>query len=840
MPRNSVLIFIGTLAFAPVHAENGHDGWLRYRPLNDPVARQLYDRLPAVVVAAGNSEVLNTARDELIRGVQGMLGRTLRIGSSVPSEPAIVIGTAAELKQLAPEAELPTSLAEEGYAIKAVGLRGQRALVIAGGDDRGALYGVFAVLRRMALHEAIDNINETEQPGEPIRWTNEWDNLDGTIERGYAGRSIFFEDGHVRARSRSRARLCASAGIGRHQRLRCQQRQREPSHHERRDAPAACQNRGGVSSVGHPHGHRRADSAVRKPSGGMDTFDPLDPRVANWWQQKADAIYRQIPDLAGLLVKADSEGQAGPSAYGRTQADAANVIARALKPHGGILVYRAFVYNHHMDWRDLKNDRARAAWDIFHPLDGKFDDNVVLQIKFGPIDFQVREPVSPLFGAMKHTSEALELEVTQEYTGQQRHLCYLAPMWKQVLDFDTYADGPGWAVKSVIAGRAFKRPLGGMVAVTNVGLDENWLGFDLAMANLYAFGRLAWNPSADVRAITSEWTRLTFGDDARVVNTIVNMQLASWPAYESYTGPLGIGTLTDILRGHYGPNPDSAERNGWGQWMRASAQGVGMDRTAASGTGYTTQYAPAVGREFESLEKCPDNLLLFFHHVPWTWVLHSGRTVIQSFYDSHYDGAAEAQQFARWWRALGGLVDEERFARVLDRLEYQAGHAIVWRDFVDNWAARVSGIPDARGRVGHEPRRVEAEAMQLRGYSVLDIQPAEAASGGKAVACAGEAACTATLRFDGEGGWYDIAVQYFDQANGISRYRLFVGDQPVAAWSADRQLPATEPNADSSTRYTARGVALRRGDTIRIEGTPDGAERAPVDYVEIRPAGAAQ
>ncbi len=833
MPRNSVLILAAALTAASVHAENGHDAWLRYRPIDDPVARRMYDSLPAVVVTLGNSEVLSTARDELIRGVQGMLGRTLRIETSLPSEPAIVIGTAAMVKQAAPDAELPASLAEECYAIKATGLRGHRTLAIAGGDDRGALYGVFAVLRRIALQEPLDHIDVTEQPGEPIRWTNEWDNLDGTIERGYAGRSIFFEDGHVRAdlgRVRDYARLLASIGING-----CAINNVNANPLILSDGMLPQLAR--IATALRPWGIRMAIAVPfgsPKTAGGMDTFDPLDPRVANWWRQMADATYRQIPDLAGLLVKADSEGQAGPSAYGRTQADAANVIARALKPHGGILVYRAFVYNHHMDWRDLKNDRARAAQDIFHPLDGKFDDNVALQIKYGPIDFQVREPVSPLFGAMKHTSEALELQVTQEYTGQQRHLCYLAPMWKQVLDFDTYADGPGWPVKKVVSGRGSHRPLGGMVAVTNVGLDENWLGFDLAMANLYAFGRLAWNPSADVREITSDWARLTFGDDARVVNTIVNMQLASWPAYESYTGPLGIGTLTDILHGHYGPNPDSAERNGWGQWLRASAQGIGMDRTVATGTGYTAQYAPPVGREFESLERCPDNLLLFFHHVPWTYRLHSGKTVIQSFYDSHYDGAATVQQFPREWRELRGLVDDERFTAVLDRLEYQAGHAIVWRDFVNSWAARVSEIPDGRGRVGHQPGRVEAEAMQLQGYSVIDVQPAEAASGGKAVTCAGEAPCTTSFRFDGEPGWYDVAVQYFDQANGVSHYRLLVGDQPVAEWAADRQLPATEPNADSSTRYTVRAVALRPGDLIRIEGTPEGGERAPLDYVEIR------
>jgi alpha-glucuronidase len=262
-----------------------------------------------------------------------------------------------------------------------------------------------------------------------------------------------------------------------------------------------------------------------------------------------------------------------------------------------------------------------------------------------------------------------------------------------------------------------------------------------------------------------------------------------------------------------------------------------MDRTVATGTAYIGQYSPEAAREFESPARCPDNLLLFMHHVPWTYVLHSGKTVIQYFYDAHYEGAETAQEFPREWRGLRGRIDEERFAAVLDRLEYQAGHAVVWRDFVNDWAARISGIPDAQGRVGHHPGRVEAEAMQLQGYRVFDVQPAEAASGGRAVACVGDAPCTAGFRFDGAPGWYDIAVQYFDQANGVSHYRLLVGSQVVGTWNADRALPADAPGADSSTRRTVRGVALRPGDSVRVEGTPDGGERAPLDYVEIRGAG---
>ena len=433
--------------------------------------------------------------------------------------------------------------------------------------------------------------------------------------------------------------------------------------------------------------------------GGLKTFDPLDPGVGAWWKETVNQIYRRIPDFAGFVVKADSEGRSGPSQYGRTAGDAANVIARALKPHGGVLMYRAFVYNHHLDWRDMKADRAKAAYDYFHPLDGKFDDNVVLQIKYGPIDFQVREPASPLFGAMQHTNEAIELQVTQEYTGQQRHLCFLVPMWKQILDFDMHVNGTT-PVKEIVEGKTWDRPLGGFNAVVNVGLDENWLAHPLAMANLYAYGRLAWNPRLSSEDISAEWTRLTFGNNPQVIATISGMLLSSWHIYESYTGPLGVGTLTNILGSHYEPDPDSAEHNGWGQWIRADSQGVGMDRTIATGTGYIGQYSPEVQKEYETLAACPDELLLFMHHVPYTYVLHSGKTVIQHIYDSHYDGAKEAAGLIMQWESLHGKIDDQRYSEVLNKLKYQAGEAIVWRDTVVNWFFKKSGIPDAKGRVG--------------------------------------------------------------------------------------------------------------------------------------------
>jgi alpha-glucuronidase len=487
------------------------------------------------------------------------------------------------------------------------------------------------------------------------------------------------------------------------------------------------------------------------------------------------------------------------------------------------------------DWRDPKNDRARAAYDNFHPLDGKFDDNVIVQIKNGPIDFQVREPASPLFGALERTNQAIELQVTQEYFGQSKHMVFLAPMWKETLDFDMRARGDAvTTLKALVAGKTFDRPLGGFVGVVNVGLDENWSGNQLSQANLYAYGRLAWNPDLTSRQIIDEWTRLTFGSDSNVDETVAAMQLSSWRTYENYTGPLGLQTLTDITGNHYGVNVEASERNGWGQWHRADETGVGMDRTVATGSGYIGQYRPATARVYESLKTCPDDLLLFFHHVPYTYRLHSGKTVIQYIYDSHYDGAAAVEQYVRQWKTLRGLIDERRYSQVLAQLEYQAGQAEVWRDAVTVWFERSSHVADEKGRVGHHPGRYEAESMALEGYTVRDVTPPEDASGGKAIACAvGGAACSATMKFAGDAGSYNLRVEYFDQANGVSHYRVWVGERLIDEWAADLRLPTIRLDSTSSTRRAISGIALRPGDEIRVEGQPDGGEAAALDYLEI-------
>lgn len=816
-------------------AETGYDAWLRYSAIDDARTRKQYESLPAVSVALGDSSVVKSAQEELLRGMKGMLGRTLRAANRLPGESAILLGTFDSISNALPAIGRMPQLDPDGYWLKTLKVDGRTCLVVTAPNDRGVLYGTFDLLRRIDLREPVSRLDVSENPYAPIRFLNHWDNLNGAIERGYAGKSIFWESNRITAdlsRVRDYARLMASVGING-----CSINNVNAD--SRVVTAEYLPQVARVAEVFRQWGVRllvSLDFASPRKVGGIDTFDPLDPRAVEFWKKTVDEVYRAIPDLAGFVLKADSEGRLGPSEYGRTHADAANVIARAIKPHGGVLFYRGFVYNHKMDWRDLKLDRARAAYDNFHKLDGKFEDNVIIQIKHGPIDFQVREPASPLFGGLEKTSQAVEFQITQEYLGQQRHLCYLVAMWKETLDFDMRANGPGTPVKAIVAGKTFNRPTGGFVGVSNVGRDTNWLGHHLALANLYGFGRLAWNPDLGTRQIADEWTRLTFGHDRRVVETIVDLQLKSWPAYENYTGNLGIGTLTDINHIHFGPAPESSEHNGWGQWHRSNETGTGMDRTLATGTGYIGQYAPVVAQRYESLKTCPDELLLFMHHVPYTHALHSGKTVIQHFYDSHYAGAEEAARFVRQWTTLKGRIDEQRYLETLARLEFQAGHAMVWRDAINNWFLKKSGLPDRKGRVGHHPNRIEAETMKLDGYVVTNITPFEAASGEKAVQVStGEGRGVASLRYDGAPGRFDLIVQYFDEDDGVSRFKVFVAGQLVDEWVADSQLPTPTkvPDGHSSARRTITGLALRPGNELRIEGQAQGGEQACLDYIEL-------
>ena len=830
---------------ALMYAEDGSAGWLRYAPA---AHAERYRELPRRIFVQSDDAVSRNAAKELARGLSAELASSFTVEAERTSAPDLVL-------RVTPD----KMLGEEGFSIGS----GERAesVDIRGGSPRALVYAVFAMLENV---ETGRDLFTKQSPASNIRWTDEWDNLDGSIERGYAGRSIFFDHGHVRTdltRASEYARLLASVGVNG-----CNVNNVNAdldlltSEHLREFAQLA--------EAFRPWGVRLAlsvDLSSPQTVDKLSTFDPLDPTVIAWWQKKVDEVYSLIPDFAGFTIKADSEGRAGPSQYGRSPADAANVLARALRPHGGVVLYRAFVYNHHLDWRDLKADRAKAGYDNFAALDGTFESNVVLQIKHGPIDFQAREPVSPVLAALPHTSEALELQTTQEYTGQQRHMVFLPNMWKWALDTDMRAGGQPSTVASLVTGRRFGQRYGGFVAVTNVGLEANWLHHPMAMANLYGFGKLAWNPGADLDGITRTWAELTWGHDPDVINTVSALLGTSWQTYESYTGPNGMGTLTDILGVHFGPNIESAERNGWGQWFRGDHDAIGMDRTVATGTGYIGQYPRELAAKYESLSTCPDDLLLFFHHVPYAYRLHSGKTLVQSVYDTHYAGALAAAEYVAQWERLHGKIDDERYAKVDDLLTYQAGHAIVWRDAINTWFQQTSGIADEKHRVGHDPNRMEAEEMRSQDYEPVDVTPPETASHGKAVVCKQAAGCTLSAELRMPAGRYNVAVQYFDLRTGVSQYTLLVNHRELAAWKADATLPPavvrTQMDGQTSTRFTVRDVALRPGDLLELRGVPDltvhlpssedpaghglsaaslrgeARELAPVDYIEFGPAG---
>ncbi|WP_408632870.1 alpha-glucuronidase [Myceligenerans pegani] len=597
--------------------------------------------------------------------------------------------------------------------------RDDGSVVVEAACDRGLLYGFFHVVRLGEAAFSGPDLVERHAPATAMRMLDHWDNVAvhavmGQVERGYAGGSIFYDDGAVRAdlsRVEAYARLLASTGINRVAINNVNVHARE-ARLLTDDLPHVAR----IAAAFRPWGirvHLSVSFAAPMTLGGLDTSDPLDPAVADWWRDAADRVWAQIPDFGGFVVKADSEGQPGPFAYGRDHADGANMLAEAVAPHGGLVHWRAFVYDHRQDWRDRSTDRARAAHDHFAPLDGRFAENVIVQVKYGPMDFQVREPASPVLAAMPRTRVALELQVTQEYTGQQKHAVYLGRQWSEILDFDfTGPDSDGDAdsasrIPSPTSVAGIVAPSGGIVAVSNVGDDEFWTGHPFAQANLYAYGRLTWDPAADAVGLLDEWISLTFpGAPADVVDALHTILDESWETYERYTSPLGVGFM--VRPGHhYGPDVDGYEYTPWGTYHFADRDGIGVDRTVATGTGYAGLYPEPWASVYESLETCPDELLLFFHHVPYTHVLRSGKTVIQHIYDTHFEGVERVEEFvAAWERVLGSLSgdamsddDAARLAgRVSERLAEQRRSAIEWRDQINTYFYRKSGIPDEQGR----------------------------------------------------------------------------------------------------------------------------------------------
>jgi alpha-glucuronidase len=685
----TALLVVGPLA-ASARADDGYRLWLRYDLVADASARTAYGSSLKSLIARGDSATERVVVDELTRGLTGLLGTAPARAESVAADGALLVGTPARVPAIAAIEGLDPTLAElgpEGYVIRSTHVGGRRVTVIASRGEAGTLYGAFHFLRLLQTGRPVDALEIAEKPRLERRMLNHWDNLDGSIERGYAGRSLWKWDelpNVVDPRITDYARANASLGLN-------GTVINSVNANPRSLTPAYLEKAAAIAGVLRPYGIRvylSANFAAPRQLKELDTTDPLDPRVLEWWKAKATEIYKYIPDFGGFVVKANSEGQPGPQDYGRTHADGANLLADALAPHGGIVMWRAFVYNAEVD-----PDRVKRAYLEFVPIDDRFRPNVFVQVKNGPLDFQPREPFHPLFGAIK-TPVLTELQITQEYFGFSTHLVYLAPMWREFFDSDTYARGPGSTVARIADGSLTGESRTGIAGVANTGTDRNWTGHHMAQANWYAFGRLAWNPAESDRAIAEDWARMTWTHDPATVRAIVSLLLDSYETYVDYTMPLGLHHL--IGGDHYAPmpeNPDS-RRADWSAiyYHRADRTAVGFDRTP-SGSNAVGQYRAPLSERWAEPKTTPEHLLLWFHRVPWDHRLKDGSTLWDGIVAHYTRGAERAKQFVARWEALKGRVDDERHAAVAAKLALQAADAQAWRVKCLSYFAQFSGRP---------------------------------------------------------------------------------------------------------------------------------------------------
>ncbi|MBA4089584.1 MAG: alpha-glucuronidase [Sphingobium sp.] len=685
-----------TPVLAPMaQAEDGYDLWLRYARVEPSRAGVLAAHANAIV-ASGSSPTLAIATQELQRGIAGMTGTTPALSATV-QQGALLLATPASTPSLPVKTD---GLGEEGYAIRTIMMDGKAVTLIAANSDIGLLHGAYHWLRLAQSGEKLDNLDIRSAPKIGLRLLNHWDNLNGTVERGYAGQSIWdwwrLPDWKG-PRYSDYARANASIGIN--GTVLNNVNAKADSLTAPYIAKAAA-----LADVFRPYGikvYLSVKWTAPMELDGLKTADPLDPAVAAWWKAKADEIYKAIPDFGGFLVKANSEGQPGPQDYNRTHADGANMLAAAVKAHGGIVMWRAFVYAH-----DNPDDRAKQAYSDFKPLDGKFADNVIVQVKNGAIDFQPREPFHPLFGAMPRTPLMMEFQITKEYLGQSTHLTYLGPLFEEVLDADTYAKGKGSTVAKVIDGSLEGHKLTGIAGVANIGVDRDWSGSIFNQADWYAFGRLAWDTSLSAETIAKEWAEMTFSPDPKVVQPVVRLMMGSREAAVDYMTPLGLAHVMDTGH-HYGPGPWVSElaRPEWNPvyYHKADAGGIGFDRTK-SGSDAAGQYAPPVAKMWNNVKNTPERDLLWFHHVPWDYRLQSGETLWDGLIHRYDRGVNYVATMQTTWASLKPYVDAERFAETDAFLTIQHREAQWWRDASIAYFQSISKrpLPAGSAEPGHD------------------------------------------------------------------------------------------------------------------------------------------
>ncbi|WP_235594786.1 alpha-glucuronidase family glycosyl hydrolase [Paraglaciecola hydrolytica] len=657
------LLSLYTLATpADFSGEDGYRLWLKYDELDNTKLKKAYIKQLSGVYLDASSATGKVIKQELELALPALLGKPLTFNTKADNASLRI-----QLNQS------PSALISgDGFSIQSQG----KHLNITANTQVGLLYGTFHFLRLVQTEQSLAKLDITQSPKIQLRMLNHWDDLDRHTERGFAGESIF--DWHKlpdykEQRYYDYARANASIGINGIVPINVNSNALILS-------PAYLQKVQALADVFRPYGikvYLSIKFSSPQQLDGLATSDPLDKQVQQWWQNKTAEIYKLIPDFGGFLVKANSEGQPGPGDYGRTHADGANMLAKALKPFGGNVLWRAFVYAH-----DSEHERSLQAYTEFVPLDGQFEDNVSVQVKNGPIDFQPREPFSPLFGAMPQTSLAMEFQVTQEYLGFSTHLAYLGTMYKEVLDADTHVKGTGSSVAKVIDGSLEGHSLSVMAGVANIGADRNWTGHIFGQANWYVLGRLAWDHELSAEQIAHEWVAMTLTHDVKSSEQIVAMMMASRENIVNYMTPLGLHHLMDTGH-HYGPGPwvDNLGRADWNPtyYHRADDFGIGLDRTS-KGTNGVSQYAPYWQEIFSDPAKTPDELLLWFHHLPWDYKMRSGQTLWQELVAHYYTGAAAAEQMQQDWLTLKNNIEPNQFNQVRMALAIQVKEAKWWRD----------------------------------------------------------------------------------------------------------------------------------------------------------------
>lgn len=678
-----------------VKAENGYDLWLRYKPITDQTIGNNYRSSIRELVIEGNSPTIQIAKKELSVALLGLLNINIRQVKNVQAGGTLIVGTSINLKSV-PGLNLEENLkgaGNEGFIIRNIRIKGKSCTVISANTDIGVLYGVYHYLRLLQTQQPVNSLNIVSSPKLKLRLLNHWDNLNRYVERGYAGISIWNWQQlpvYLDKRYTDYARANASIGINGTVLTNVNANAWVLSEQYLKKVAA-------LADVFRPYGikvYLTARFSAPIELGGLKTADPLNAEVKEWWAKKVNEIYTLIPDFGGLLVKANSEGQPGPQSYGRTHVDGANMLADVLAPHNGIVMWRAFVYSN-----EVPDDRHKQAYNEFVPLDGKFRSNVLVQVKNGPIDFQPREPFHPLFGAMPGTPLMMEFQLTQEYLGFSSHLAYLATMFKECLQSDTYAKGKGSTVARIIDGSLEGHTLTGMAGVSNIGNEINWTGHPFAQSNWYALGRLAWDHTLTAENIADEWIRMTFTNDPVFVSTTRRMILGSREHIVEYMTPLGLHHIMGYGH-HYGPAPwvNTASRPDWNStyYHRADSIGIGFERTS-KGSDALAQYKPEVVNAFKDIKNCPDEYLLWFHHVPWNYKLSSGNTLWNELCYRYYAGADSVNKMRDTWKKMETKIDTDRFQQVKMLLDIQYNEAVWWRNACVLYFQTFSHLPIPEG-----------------------------------------------------------------------------------------------------------------------------------------------